>query len=157
MPLVVNSAEAEAQSRLTAIRLVSMTLRLMEKWRRLIDDQDCAMIMLAVAVINTESLDRAKLAEESIADLKNAVPPEMLRKCNVSSVALATGLNRETARRKIAQLVELGLLARACDGHVYLHPELGIREEIVDTIRSQLDTFAKTANDLLRDGTLGLQ
>ena len=115
------------------------------------------MIMLAVAVINTESLNRTKLLEQDIADLKRSAPPSLLRRCNISSVALATGLNRETTRRKVAQLVDLGMLAKACDGHVYLHPELSIREQLVETIRSQLDTFAKTTNELLRDGTLHLQ
>jgi len=156
MSLGVNSAEAEAQSRLTAIRMVSMTLRLMERWRGLVGDNDGAMIMMAVALINTESLTRTELVEQGIADIKNGVPPNLLRRCNISSVALATGLNRETTRRKVAYLVEAGLLARGEDGHVYLQPELRIREEMAHTVRSQLDTFAKTANEFLRDGTLKL-
>jgi hypothetical protein len=154
--LVVNSAEAEAQSRLSAMRLVSLTLRLMERWRGLVEDNDCAMIMMAVALINTESLTRTKLVEHGIADIKNGVPPNLLRKCNISSVALATGLNRETTRRKVAHLIKRGFLARAADGHVYLEPELGIRGVMAQTVRSQLETFAKAANEFLRDGTLKL-
>ena len=154
MGLIVNSPEAEAQSRLTAIRLVSMTLRQMESWRGVLDDHDCLMAMMAVAVINTESLTRKKLAEQSVADLNNAVPLDMLRRCSISSVALATGLNRETARRKIAYLIERKFLAKCPNGHVYLHPELPIREQIVETVQSQLDVFTKTANALLRDRTL---
>ncbi|GAA4747427.1 hypothetical protein GCM10023264_11440 [Sphingomonas daechungensis] len=154
MRVVVNAAEAAPQSRLSAIRLVSMTLRMVEQWRALIGDQDCVMIMLAVAVINTESLDRATLFKHGVADLRSAVPPHMLRRCTISSVALATGLNRETTRRKVTRLVEHGFLAREADGHVYLHPSLDIRNELVGTIASQLETFAKTANELLRDRTL---
>ena len=154
MGLVVKHPEAEAQSRLTAIRLVSMTLRQLESWRRVLDDHDSLMVIMAVAVINTESFTRSELAEKNVADLKKAVPPDMLRKCTISSVALATGLNRETARRKVANLVERRLLAKRANGHVYLHPELGIREQIVETVRLQLDVFARTANELLRDGTL---
>jgi len=154
MSLVVNSAEAEAESRLIAMRMVSLTLRLMERWRGLVHDNDCAMIMMAVALINTESLTRTQLVEEGIADIKNGVPPNLLRRCNISSVALATGLNRETTRRKITHLVERGLLAKGDDGHVYLKPELGIREQMAHTVQSQLETFAKTANEFLRDGIL---
>lgn len=154
MSLVVNPVEVEAQSRLIAMRLVSLTLRLMERWRILVDDNDCAMIMMAVALINTEGLTRAELVEHGIADLKNGAPPHLLRKCNVSSVALATGLHRETARRKVSRLMELGLLAKRDDGHVYLPAMLEIREEMVRTVRCQLDTFAKTADEFLRDGTL---
>lgn len=154
MSLVVNSAEAEAQSRLIAMRMVSRTLRLMERWRGLVEDNDSAMVMMAVALINTERLTRTKLVEQGVANIKNGVPPNLLRRCNISSVALATGLNRETTRRKVNQLVQLGLLARGADGHVYLHPELRIREEMAQTVRSQLDTFAKTANEFVRDGIL---
>ena len=154
MDLVISSPQAEAQSRLTAIRLVSLTLRQMESWRSILDDHDGLMVMMAVAVINTESFTRKTLAEQNVADLKKAVPSDMLRMCNISSIALATGLNRETARRKVTNLVELGFLAKGADGHVYLHPELGVRERIVETVRSQLEAFAKTANELLRDGTL---
>ena len=156
MSLVVNSPEAEAQSRLIAMRMVALTLRLMERWRGLIHDNDSAMIMMAVALINTESLTRTELAEHGIADIKNGVPPDLLRKCNISSVALATGLNRETTRRKITHLVERGFLAKGADGHVYLKPELAIREQMAHTVRSQLETLAKSANDFLRDGTLKL-
>lgn len=138
------------------MRLVSLTLRLMERWRGLVDDNDCAMVMMAVALINTESLTQTELVEQGIADLRDGAPPNLLRRCNVSSVAGATGLNRETTRRKVAHLVEIGLLARSADGHVYLHPELRIREEMVQTVRSQLETFAKAADDLFRAGTLKL-
>ena len=103
MSLVVNSAEAEAQSRLIAMRMVALTLRLMERWRGLIHDNDSAMIMMAVALINTESLTRTELVEHGVADIKNGVPPDLLRKCNISSVALATGLNRE--RRGVKLLI----------------------------------------------------
>ena len=155
MGLVV-SPEAEEQSRLTAMRLVSLTLRLMERWRGLVDDNDSALIMMAVALINTESLTRSELLEHGIADLRNGAPPNLLRRCNVSSVAIATGLHRETTRRKVARLIQLGLLAKCDDGHVYLNPELRIREEMVRTVRCQLETFAKTAHDFVRDGTLSL-
>jgi len=156
MSLSINSAQAEAQSRLTAMRLVSLTLRLMERWRSLVDDNDCAMIIMAVALINTEILTRTDLVEHGIADLKNGAPPNLLRRCNISSVALATGLHRETTRRKVGRLIELGLLAKCDDGHVYLHPELSIREEMVRTVRCQLEAFAKTADEFLRDGILQL-
>lgn len=154
--LIVNSVEAEQQSRFTAIRLVSLTLRLMERWRRLVDDNDSAMIMMAVALINTENLTKRDLLEKGIADLREGARPNLLRRCNVSSVALATGINRETARRKVAQLTERGFLKRDTAGHVHLHPQLSIRADMVSTVHSQLETLAKAANELLHENIMTL-
>ena len=46
----------------------------------------------------------------------------MLGKVNISSIAHATGLNRETARRKINDLVEQDLLTQFEDGSVGFRP-----------------------------------
>lgn len=66
-----------------------------------------------------------------------------LRPCNAYSIAAATGLPRETVRRKIVRLVELGWITRRDNGHLYLTPQaieyfgalLGSRDlpELLDT------------------------
>jgi CRP-like cAMP-binding protein len=43
-----------------------------------------------------------------------------MRPCNAYSIAAATGLPRETVRRKIGRLVELGWIRRQDNGHLYL-------------------------------------
>jgi hypothetical protein len=155
MMLVVDPTVAETKSRFVAIRLLSMTLRLMENWRRMADDHDCAIILVAVAVINFEKLTRMKV-ERDLEDIRNIVPPEMMTVCNITSIALATGLHRETTRRKVAHLAERGLLVRSADGSVQFSPNYGDRDESVALLRVQLETFARTANELLRDGSLTL-
>lgn len=42
------------------------------------------------------------------------------RPCNAYSIAAATGLPRETVRRKIGRLVELGWVTRRDNGHLYV-------------------------------------
>lgn len=72
-----------------------------------------------------------------------------LKPCNAYSVAAATGLPRETVRRKIARLVELGWLNRRHNGHLYVSSRalehfgamLRLRNlpdllEVADTVRS---------------------
>lgn len=66
-----------------------------------------------------------------------------LRPCNAYSIAAATGLPRETVRRKIVRLVALGWISREDNGHLYLTPRaiehfgrlLGSRDlpELLDT------------------------
>lgn len=43
-----------------------------------------------------------------------------LKPCNAYSISAATGLPRETVRRKIARLVELGWVSRRSNGHLYV-------------------------------------
>ncbi len=43
-----------------------------------------------------------------------------LRPCNAYSIAAATGLPRETVRRKIGRLVELGWINKRHNGHLYV-------------------------------------
>lgn len=45
-----------------------------------------------------------------------------MRPCNAYSIAAATGLPRETVRRKIGRLVELGWIRKQSNGHLYLTP-----------------------------------
>ncbi|ATE62260.1 hypothetical protein [Thauera sinica] len=47
----------------------------------------------------------------------------LLRPCNAYSIAAATGLPRETVRRKIARLIELGWISRRENGHLYVTRE----------------------------------
>lgn len=44
----------------------------------------------------------------------------VMRPCNAYSIAAATGLPRETVRRKIVRLVELGWITRRGNGHLFL-------------------------------------
>ncbi len=43
-----------------------------------------------------------------------------LKPCNAYSIAAATGLPRETVRRKIVRLVELGWIHRRGNGHLFI-------------------------------------
>jgi hypothetical protein len=153
MPLVIDEAQAGAQSRMTAIRMTLLTLRCMENWKLGVDDYDSAMILVAVVAITAERLTRADL-ELELRDLGQPIPPERLARCNVSSIAAATGLNRETARRKVGELVSKGLLVRSPRGAISFPPGLLQQESTRDLVRRQLDGVVRFANELLRDGVL---
>ena len=47
----------------------------------------------------------------------------LLRPCNAYSIAAATGLPRETVRRKISRLIELGWISRRENGHLFVTHE----------------------------------
>lgn len=45
-----------------------------------------------------------------------------MRPCNAYSVAASTGIPRETVRRKVARLVELGWIEKRPGGHLFVTP-----------------------------------
>ena len=153
MRIVVDAEQAIAKSRMAAIRLALLTVRCMEKWRRGVTDYDSAMILITVVAITAERLTRVGL-ESHLQSLDTRLPPERLAKCNISSIAAGTGLNRETTRRKVNELIAAGQLVRSADGGVEFAAGLLQSEDIMELIRNQLDSFAKATNDLIRDGIL---
>lgn len=74
-----------------------------------------------IAMRNLGELENSQATEEGGDWAFNPCAPETpLKPCNAYSIAAATGLPRETVRRKIARLVELDWVCRKDNGHLYL-------------------------------------
>jgi hypothetical protein len=153
MALDIDSAAADANSRLTGIRLAVLTTRLMELWRRGTRDSDTAMILVAVAAITAERFTRAGLSD-SQKTLDKVIPLDMLAPCNVSSIAAATGLNRETARRRVAALVKAGALARSERGEISYPPGRMQDPATGMLVRKLLEAVVRFANESIKDGVV---
>ena len=151
--LLVDDQRARDKGRIVALRLILHTLRLMENWKHDVNDYDRAMILLAVAAITAERLLRGE-TESQFEALSEPLPIDRMAKCNVRSIAAATGLNRETTRRKVDGLIEQNLLVKAGDGTLTFAPGIIQEETTYTLIRKQLDTFVKTANELIREGVV---
>ncbi len=150
-PLLIDDDQAQANSRLAGLRLATLTLRWMEYWRRNVGDYDSAMILLAVVAITAGRLLRSDLPVE-LRDMGKPLPEGYLARCNISSIAAATGLNRETTRRKVKELIELGYLVRLKDQSIRFRPGYLQRPQVKELVRKQLDSFTRVANELARDG-----
>lgn len=151
----VDRAGAQDNSRIAAISLAVFTLRFMEQWKHTVADYDRAMILVSVVAIRSERLLRDDLPTE-LRSLATALDPERLGTCNVSSIASATGLNRETTRRKVASLVKEGLLVREKDGSFNFVPGRLQKSDIGELIGRQLDTVVRLINDLDRLGVVSI-
>ena len=154
MPLVVDDFEAEASSRLVSIRLAQLTLRLLDNWRDMIDDFEKVMILLAVAAISGERFTRGETLEEEFLHLRPTISGHPVVYGNASSVAAATGFNRETTRRKLNQLVDAKILMRTGNGRYRFDPSGRDVDRVLELIRKQLDTVVRTGNELVRDTIL---
>lgn len=151
-PIVVDERQADAKSRLAAIRLSMLTLRLMDNWRQYAGDYDGAMILLAISAIQTEKLTRVDL-EPELESLSRPLPNDRMAICNLSSIAGATGLNRETVRRKVDKLAADGFVVRG-ERTISLRPGLSQEARASQLVRNQLECLVRTINDLMRDGLL---
>jgi hypothetical protein len=153
MQLTIDKQASTAMSRLTAIRLALLTSRAMENWRAEVGDNESAMILLAVVAISGERLTRTELPE-NLRSVQTPLPPGYAAGCNISSIAAATGLNRETTRRKVSSLMERGFLCRGADGEIGFPAARQQDPDTLDFIMRQLEAVTRFANDSIRDGVL---
>jgi DNA-binding transcriptional ArsR family regulator len=159
MPLSVDRETAGSKSRLTHVSLLALNLRLMENWRSIqiatrggALDYESTMIVMAIIVIGAEKLLRADLDPE-LQSLAHRLPLDRLSAVNFSSIAAATGINRETVRRKVSALQEAGMVIRDEDGIRMQHGVVTF-EVLHDIIDAQLDAITRTVNQLSTLGVL---
>lgn len=120
---------------------------------RFFGDNDTAVIALAIASINADRLLREGDLAPELRNLATPMPKELYGGCNIASIAIAAGLNRETARRKILKLEKAGMVTR--DGaSVRLAADLTQRDDLLALVRLQLDAVRRIADELMRDEVL---
>lgn len=153
--MIVPEDDAGGESRRAGIGIVLMILRMMEHVRRTAGDYNSAMVLLAVIAISSEKFTRGGIQEE-LRTLETPVDRDELLPCNVTSIALATGFNRETTRRYVNRLIEHGTLERMPSGAIAFAPGFMQSKEIAELLRTQLEVVSRTTNDLLRLGALKL-
>jgi len=151
--LTIHKSKAEARSRPVGLRFAMMTLRLLEHWRTHLGvDHDSALIVMAAAAITMEKFTRTDFDPDQ-RDIRTVMRADQLTKCNVRSIAAATGLNRETTRRKVKALVESGVLLSE-GASIRLSPEYTRSVATTDMLQSLLETLVHSTNELARDGVL---
>jgi hypothetical protein len=153
MQVNIDLPALEKLGRLVAIQLSHYTLRCVAIWRRYVEDYDEAMIIVAITSISADRLTRAELDPNTM-DLANPLPRNLLSRCNVSSIAAATGINRETARRKIGRLIGRGILVRDKRGNIDFAAGLAQEQWIGKLIYQQLEASRRFTEEQLRNGVL---
>ena len=133
-----------------------MRLRLIALWRQVTGGHYESLILMAVIAITGDRLTAREVSRD-FENMANAVPKPLLGKCNVSSIAAATGLNRETARRVIHKLVTCGILERSPDRSIHFTEGRMQGDNAYMVSRVQLEEFTRTANALLRVGVLKIE
>ena len=152
---IVAAKLAGGQSRLAGIQVSLLTLRLVEHLREQVGDHTSALILLAVIAITSEKLTRSNL-EPGFRSVTKPIPIDRLAICNVSSIACAIGLNRETTRRYVLRLVTRGVLERTPAGSIAFAKGYIQREETSGVLQAELEVLSRSVTELLRLGALRL-
>ena len=162
MAFFVDSETADAKSRLVHVALLDLNLRFMENWRSAqiktgnsVLDYESLMVVMAVIVISAERIVRTEL-ESDLQSVAQQLPTSKMAKVNLSSIAAATGINRETVRRKVNNLKKNGWLMRDKDG-IRTVPGVIPHEVLRGTIAAQLDALTRTVNHLAKLGAISLK
>jgi len=135
---------------------MGMQLRLMNLWFLAAGGHQEALVQMAVGVINGDQITRG-VADSSLRSMVNPMPLSLLGKCNLSSIASATGLNRETVRRIVNRLIAKGPLVRSPDGSINFTTGWTQGPQTHRLGENQLDEFCRTVNLLMRDGVLSCE
>lgn len=156
MPGTTTHTQGKAATRRSALRSVATILARyeMRKLKRLLSDFDndimLPLLLGEIALHNVGVLENGADVVHGSHKVDTVEAP--LRPCNAYSIAAATGLPRETVRRKIGRLVEQGWVEKSDNGHLYMAPRtfdhfsklLQSRDlpellETADRVRSQLE------------------
>jgi hypothetical protein len=137
-------------SRLAAVIHASHVLRAVQLWRHVLSDadHDYVMILLAVMAISSERLLRTEMPPD-LRKIDAPIDASRLAKVNLLSIAHATGINRETVRRKVGELVEQEFLVRLPDRTIRYRDGLLMEDRILDILRRHIGGVATTSNRLL--------
>ncbi len=159
MPLSVDNEVLETKSRLAHLALLNLNLRFMENWRsaQLAStgstlDYESLMILMAIIVISAEKVLRTEL-EPDLQTLARQLPKSTVGKVNLSSIAAATEINRETVRRKVNSLQKAAWVIRDKEG-VRIVPGVIPYDVIRNIIGAQLDALTRMVNQLTKMGVL---
>ncbi len=145
--------EGRTNSRLFAY-LVGNYLHRIERERRglYFGDLDLAVVAEMIGTAGVEPGMRDAAYRQKHKDFERPIPVEEQRAVNASSLAVAAGLPRETVRRKIRKLLELGILVEKEPARYVLRPGVLLEPERQAAFARSIEQTVRFMNELLENG-----
>jgi hypothetical protein len=131
----IRRGDGAAEQSRNFIFLLSTLMQRYDRLRREAfgSDLDFARIVDAVSVAGIEDLMGDAEWRRQYAALSTVVGAAQQRGANSMSISRATGIPRETARRKIKKLIETGVLTETAQGEYVVTP--GYLQQVADPAR----------------------
>jgi hypothetical protein len=114
------------------------------------------LIYVTVSVANVQKLMRERVIPECYAATE-ILPREWVVPISRNAIATASGLPRETVRRRVAAMIESGMLIEDPRGGVTLPVGVIKDRGYEPLLEAMMTDFARTAETLLRIGVIEIQ
>lgn len=150
---VVRSSDGPDQLRLYSYLMFTLIQRI-DRLRREVyaGDLDLASISEAIGLSAIEARMRDPGFREAYSNVTRQTGIAAQRGVNTMSVSAATGIPRETVRRKIKKLVELGALVEVKRGEYVMKPGFLQQDSVQERMAQALVDTTRFINDSLAQG-----
>jgi hypothetical protein len=148
------SARDHPYSRLIAHFVAEFILRSAEGIAQLFDhDLESAMLFMSIAIRNSEKVMNDPKMREKYGSYKVALPGDDVLLISRMALARATGLPRETVRRKVAKLIAKGWVIEK-EGGLHIRPDLNRDARYIAVLEPQAQNLRRLFSVLLSSGAL---
>ena len=117
-------------------------------------DLDLAAVAETVAMVAIEPVIRDPAFRRTFHDLRSMIGFEAQQAVNALTIAEATGIPRETVRRKLKQLLELGVVTEKGRSRYVIKPGVAQRPENLAAVERAMRDTLQFMNDCLSLGLL---
>jgi hypothetical protein len=115
-------------------------------------DLDLATVGETVAMVSIEPDMRDPAFRRTFHDLRSMIGLERQQAVNALTIAEATGIPRETVRRKLKQLLQLGVITEKERGRYVIKPGVAQRPENLSAADNAMRDTLQLMNDCLSLG-----
>ena len=138
------------------VYLVGNYLHRIEQERRGLygGDLDLAVVAEMIGTAGVEPGMRDAAYRQKHKDFERAITVEEQRAVNASSVAVAAGIPRETVRRKIRKLIELGIVVEKEPAQYVLRPGVLLEPQRQAAFARGIEQTVRFVNELLENGVV---
>jgi hypothetical protein len=117
-------------------------------------DLDLAVVAEMIGTAGVEPGMRDAAYRQRHKDFERAIPVEEQRAVNASSIAVAAGIPRETVRRKIRKLLELGVVVEKQPAQYVLRPGVLLEPRHQAAFARGIEQTVRFVNELLENGVV---
>jgi hypothetical protein len=148
------SVRDHPHSRMIAHFVTEFILRSTESVAQVFDhDLESAMLFLSISIRNSEKVMSDPKLREKYGSYKVPIPDEDVLLISRMALARATGLPRETVRRKVAKLIAKGWVIE-CDGGLRARPDLNRDPRYIAALEPQAQNLRRLFTVLVSTGAL---